>query len=126
MIEMSKPENVDTYIANSSKESQQKLEEIRKLIKTTIPEVEEKIWYGVPFYNYHGEFVGFAAYKNHVSFGFGNDVLQNEDREILEKQGYKTGKGTIQIKYDQEIPITIIKKILKTKARMNKAKEMTK
>ena len=123
---MSKPEDVDSYIASSGREARSKLEEIRKIIKSTIPKAEEIIWYNVPFYKYHGELAGFAAYKNHVSFGFGADVLESKDREMLEKEGYKTGKGTMQIRYDQKVPTTAIKKILKTKAKMNKAKRAIK
>ncbi len=119
-----KREDVDTYIADSSENARSKLEQLRKIIKSTIPRAEEKIWYGVPFYNYHGELAGFAAYKNHVSFGFGAGVLQSKDREILEKNGYKIGKGTMQIKYDQEMPIAEIKKILKAKAKMNELKKL--
>ena len=119
---MLKPKDVDSYIANSDKEARPKLEELRNIIKSTIPKAEEGIWYGVPFYRYHGELAGFAAYKNHVSFGFGTAVLQSKDRKMLEKKGYKTGKGTMQIKFDQKVPITAIKKILKEKAKMNEAK----
>jgi len=122
MNENSKPKDVDSYITNSSREARPKLEELRKIIKSTIPKAEEIIWYGVPFYKYHGELAGFAAYKNHVSFGFGAGVLQSKDRKMLEEKGYKIGKGTMQIKFDQEVPTTAIKQILKAKAKMNEAK----
>ena len=118
---MSKPKDVNSYIANSSTEARPILKEIREIIKSTIPKAEERIWYGVPFYNYYGELAGFAAYKKHISFGFGADVLQSKDREMLEKEGYKTGKGTMQIKYDQKVPTIAIKKILKAKAKINEA-----
>src|SRR5262245_14852521 len=121
---MSKPKDVDSYIANSDKEARPKLEELRKIIKSTIPKAEERIWYGVPFYKYHGELAGFAAYKNHVSFGAA--VLQSKDRKKLEEKGYKTGKGTIQIKFDQKVPTTAIKQILKAKAKINEAKKAIK
>ncbi len=121
---MKKAKDVDSYIADSDKEARPILEELRKIIRSTIPEAEETIWYGVPFYKYQGELAGFAAYKNHVSFGFGAAVLQNKDREKLEKQGYKTGKGTMQIKFDQKVPTTAIKQILKAKAKMNEAKSV--
>lgn len=123
---MSKPEDVDSYIANSGREARPKIKEIRKIIKSTIPKVEEGISWGVPIYKYHGILAGFAVYKNHVSFGFGADVLKSKDREMLEKKGYKLGKGTIQIKFDQKVPTTAIKKILKAKAKMNEAKEAKK
>jgi len=123
---MSKPKDVDSYIANSSREARPILKEIREIIKSTIPKAEERIWYGVPFYNYHGELAGFAAYKKHISFGFGAGVLQSKDRKMLEERGYKIGKGTMQIKFDQKVPTIAIKKILKAKAKMNEAKRAIK
>ncbi|MFX0026395.1 MAG: iron chaperone [Candidatus Hermodarchaeota archaeon] len=123
---MSKPKDIDSYIANSSREARPILKEIREVIKSTIPKAEERIWYGVPFYNYHGELAGFAAYKKHISFGFGAGVLQSKDRKMLEEKGYKIGKGTMQIKFDQKVPTTAIKKILKVKAKMNEAKRAIK
>jgi len=87
----------------------------------TIPNVEEKINWGFPFYKYHGTYAHFAAYKHHVAFGFGSDLL-NKDREILEKNGYATGQKRIQIKFNQKVPTTAIKQILKAQAKMNEAK----
>ena len=113
--------NVDEYIANAPKEAQSKLRETRAAIKSAAPKAEEGISWGVPFYKYHGVLAGFASFKNHVSFGFAA-VLQSKDREMLEKKGYITGKKTIQIKFDQKVPTTAIKQILKAKAKMNEAK----
>ena len=39
----------------------------------------------------------------------------------LEKNGYKTGKKTIQIRFDQEVPATAIEQILKGIAQTNEA-----
>jgi uncharacterized protein len=85
--------------------------ELRKIIKSTIPDVEEGRSWSEPFYKYHGVLAGFAAFKNHVSFGFAT-VLQIEDRKMLEEKGYKTGKKTIQIRFDQKVPTTMIQQIL--------------
>jgi uncharacterized protein YdhG (YjbR/CyaY superfamily) len=117
--------NVDEYIANAPKEAQSKLREIRVVIKSARPKAEEGISWGVPFYKHHGVLAGFAAYKNHVSFGL-CAVLQSKDREMLEKKGYITGKKTIQIKFDQKVPTTAIKQIIKTQAKMNEAKRAIK
>jgi uncharacterized protein len=118
---VAKPKDVDSYIANSASEARPILEELRKIIKSTVPEVEEGISWGVPFYRYQGALAGFAAYKNHVSFGVGVDVLQGNDRETLEKNGYKTGKKTIQIRFGQEVPATAIEQILRAIAQTNEA-----
>ena len=124
-MKMYEAKDVDSYIANSGREARPKLKEIREIIKSAIPKVEEGISWGVPFYKYHGVLAGFATFKNHVSFGF-CVVLQSKDREMLEKKGYITGKKTIQIRFDQKVPTTAIKQILKAKAKMNEAKRMIK
>jgi len=126
MDEKSKPKDVDSYIANSDGKARQILEEIRRIIRSTVPEAEEGISWNVPIYRFHGILGGFAVYKNHVSFGFGADVLQIEDREMLEERGFKIGKGTMQIRFDQEVPATVIEKILRAKAEMNEAKSAEK
>ena len=118
---VAKLKDVASYIANSASEARPILEELRKIIKSTVPDVEEGISWGVPFYRYHGALAGFAAYKNHVSFGVGADVLQGNDRETLEKNGYKTGKKTIQIRFDQEVPATAIEQIVRAIAQTNEA-----
>ena len=117
--------DVDSYIASVGKEARPKLKEIRQIIKSAIPKVEEGISWGVPFYKYHGVLAGFAAFKNHVSFGFAA-ALPSEDRKILEKQGYTTGAKTIQIKFDQKAPAAAIKQIIKAKAKANEAKRAIK
>ena len=120
-MKISKPKDVDTYIANSAREALPILKEILEIIKSTIPKVEEGISWGVPFYKYHGALAGFATYKNHVSFGLATGVIESKDRVMLEKKGYITGTKTIQIKFDQKVPTAAIKQILK--AKMNEAKK---
>lgn len=117
-----KARNVDEYIANAPKDSQAKLREIRAVIKSAVPKAIEGISWGVPFYKYHGVLAGFAPFKNHVSFGLAF-VIDNNDRKILEEKGYVTGKKTVQIKFDQKVPVTEIKQIIKTKAKMNEVKK---
>lgn len=117
-------ENVDKYIANAPVEAQSKLNEIRELIKSTIPMAEESISWGVPFYKYYGLLAGFSTFKNHISFGLAF-VLGSKDHKRLEEKGYVTGKKIIQIKFDQKMPTAEIKQILKTKAKLNELRGLT-
>jgi uncharacterized protein len=125
-MKMYKAKDVDAYIANSAVEARPILKEIREIIKSTVPRAEEKISWGVPFYRYHGALVGFATFKSHVSFGLGLAGLQSKDRKMLEKEGYKTGEKIIQIRFDQKVPATAIRRILKAQAKMNEAKRAVK
>lgn len=117
---MSKPTDVDSYIANARPEARPILKELRKIIRTTIPEAEEGISYNVPFYTFQDTHVGFSAATNHATFGIGADTMQREDRKILEEKGYKPGKETIQIRYNQAVPTPEISKLLEKKAEQAK------
>ena len=117
-----KARDVDAYIAGANPDARPHLEAIRTIITSTVPGVEESISYGVPFYKCHGQLAGFAVYKNHVSFGVSAGVLQSSDREALEEKGYKTGVRTVQIRFDQKVPTTTIKHVLKAQVRINRAK----
>lgn len=120
-----KAKNVDDYIANSPKEGQAKLTEIRKVIKTAVPDAEEEISWGVPFYKYYGLLAGYSVFRDHISLGF-NDYLDSEVRKSLEEKGYVTGKKTIQIKFDQKVPAGTISQMLKSKAKSNEVKKAIK
>lgn len=119
-MEDQKPKDVDTYIANATEASRPIMKELREIIKSTVPEAEEEIGWNVPIYKYHGILAGFDTAKNHVSFGV--DTIGAQERETLEKEGYKTGNTTIQIKFDQEVPVAVIKQLLKKQAKLNKSK----
>lgn len=114
-------QNVDDYIADSAVESRSTMETLRRLIKSTIPEVQESIKWGVPFYEHHGLLAGFSVFKKHITFGLAF-VFDDNIRQQLEQDGYTTGKKTVQIKFDQKIPSKIIKHILISKAKSNESK----
>jgi uncharacterized protein YdhG (YjbR/CyaY superfamily) len=116
-------ENVDQYIAGAPKEARPVLNELRSIIKSTIPEAQESISWGVPFYRHQGDLAGFAVYKNHVSFG-GASALQKKDQERLEKEGYKTGNKVVQIKFEQKLPTTAITTILQNQEKLNTGKKI--
>ena len=120
---MKKSKTVREYIANSSPEGVKIMNKLRAIIKSTVPEVEERIAWNVPNYTYHGVLCGFAAYTKHISFGVGSSGLSAAERDELKKQGYKTGKATIQIKFEQSVPEKLIKKVILSSAKNNKSKD---
>ncbi len=121
-----KPKDVDDYISNAPSEARPHLEELRKIMKSTIPDIQEGISWNVPFYKYEGQVGGFDAFKNHASFGPWCDEIDPEVRNALEEKGYTVLKRTIQIRYDQKVPATEIKKILKEIAKNNEVKKAAK
>ena len=116
---MGTPGDVDAYIAAAPAGAQPILAELRRIVVTAVPAAEEKIAWGVPFYRHHGALAGFAAYSRHVSFGPGGIDLPAAERELLESQGYKTGKKSVQIGFEQQVPAEAIARIVRAQAERN-------
>lgn len=117
-------DNVDDYIEAAPQEARSHLAEIRAAVKSAVPEVEEGIKWGKPYYQHPaGMLSGYDAYKHHIGFEVWADKLPDDDRNKLEEKGYKTTKRTFHIRYDQEVPATIIKRMVKAQAKLNKDKD---
>lgn len=114
---MTKAKSIDEYIQTAPEESQKVMEELKALIETLVPEAEGGISWNVPIYKYNGILAGFDTAKQHVSFGI--DSLKEEVRKVLKEKGYKTGKSTIQIKFDQKVPVAEIKQLIKEQLIIN-------
>lgn len=112
-----KTDPVDAYILLFPPEAQTIMLKLRALIRECAPDAREGIAYNVPFYYYHGPFVGFSAFTNHVSLGIGSNVLLEEERAALERLGYKLGSSTLQISFGQSVPADILRAVLRRKAR---------
>ncbi|OWW23358.1 hypothetical protein B4Q04_21185 [Zobellia sp. OII3] len=113
----SKPKTVDEFIDLSPKEAHEVMIKLKKLIEVTEPKAEGGISWNVPIYKYNGILAGFSLAKKHVSFGI--DSLTDEVRKTLEGKGYKTGKKTIQIKFNQDIPSEELISLVKEQAKLN-------
>ena len=120
-MKASKAKTVDEFIAESPVEAQPHLERIRAIIKAAVPDVEETMGYGKPYYKYHGWMTGVTLYTKHLGLEIW-DGLSDTDREELESIGYKTGSKNFQIKYDQQIPTELLTKLVRAQAARNKAK----
>lgn len=115
--------DIDSYIAEQAADVQERLEQIRQVVKTSAPKAEEVISYGMPAFKYHGMLVYFAAFKNHIGFyalPSGNEAFQKE------LSVYKQGKGSIQFPLDKPMPFALIKKIVKFRVKENLEKEAIK
>lgn len=109
-------ENVEDYIADFPDEVKNRLLQIRNLIKSTVPEVEEYISYGMPAYNFHGILIYFSAFKNHI----GLYSVPNLHPAFLEKfASYKTGSESVQFPHNKPLPFDFIKEILEFRVSEN-------
>jgi uncharacterized protein YdhG (YjbR/CyaY superfamily) len=107
---------VDEYIALAPKEVQRKLKELRATIKTAAPHAQESISYGMPYYAYKGRLVYFRLSKKHIGLYVPSPVVEEHKSEL---KGYETAKATVRFPLDKRLPKTLIKKLVKSRARKN-------
>ena len=110
---------VDAYIAAAPKTVQPMLRELRQAIRSAAPKAEEKISYRMPFYAYHGRLIYFAAHKNHV--GMYPIIGREKDLYAKELKPYLVDKATLQFPIGSRLPISLVKKIVKARAKANEA-----
>src|SRR5262245_55915369 len=78
---------VTAYIAKSAPFARPIFERLRRLFHEACPEIEEKLKWNCPSFEYKGMVGGFAGFKRHANFGFWRqDVLPDP-------QGIFTGSG---------------------------------
>jgi uncharacterized protein YdhG (YjbR/CyaY superfamily) len=113
------PITVDDYIAMFDAGVQVRLNKLRKIIKHSAPDATETISYKMPTFKLHGKYlVYFAAFKNHIGFyPFPTGVAEFKE----ETKDFVTFKGTIQFPYDKQLPVELIRKIVKFRAAENLA-----
>lgn len=108
---MKKYSSTEEYIKNFPPEVAEKLNHIRQTIKEEVPpETTEKIAYGIPTFYLKQNLVHFAAFKDHISFFPTSSGVARFKKELSR---YKLSKGTIQISLEEDLPIELIKKIVK-------------
>ncbi|SDG16523.1 Uncharacterized conserved protein YdhG, YjbR/CyaY-like superfamily, DUF1801 family [Methanolobus vulcani] len=111
--------NVDEYIAMFPENIQDKLKELRELIREIAPETEEIISYKMPTFRLNGILLHFAAYKNHIGFyPTPSGIAEFKD----ELSSYKHAKGSVQFPIDEPLPINLIRKMVAFRVKENNAK----
>jgi uncharacterized protein YdhG (YjbR/CyaY superfamily) len=112
-------QTVDEYIQTFPKPVQKKLESIRQLVRELAPEAQEKISYQMPTFFLNGNLVYFAAFKNHIGFYPTPNGISSFQKELSK---YKHAKGSVQFPMDEELPLELIKRIVKYRLEKNRKK----
>ncbi|WP_136667111.1 iron chaperone [Flavobacterium sp. H122] len=108
LMETKRFTTVDEYINHFPENCKVKLQEIRKIIGSILPEATEIISYQIPAYKINGFVIYFAGFAKHIS-------LYPAPREIQgfeELNQFKGGKGTVQFPLDKDLPLELITKIV--------------
>jgi hypothetical protein len=103
-----KDPRIDAYIERSADFAKPILTHLRKLIHKASPKVSETVKWSMPAFEYKGLICGFAAFKQHCTFGFWKESLLTKDAFAAEKTAMGSF-GRISSKKDLPADDVIIK-----------------
>ncbi|NII81597.1 MULTISPECIES: YdeI/OmpD-associated family protein [unclassified Pedobacter] len=82
---------VDQYIINSAEFAIPILDHLRNLVHKADARIEEKIKWGMPFFDYKGTVCHMASFKHHCAFGFWKGSLMNDEYGIFKERSEAMG-----------------------------------
>ena len=111
---------VRKYVAKLPTATRKRFKELADTIRKTVPGSVEGISYGIPSIRLNGRIVvWYAGWAKHLSVY----PLTAEDRQFAAERGFKTSKGTVQFRLDQPLPVSLVKRLVKSRLRALKAKK---
>jgi uncharacterized protein YdhG (YjbR/CyaY superfamily) len=111
--------SIDDHISPFPPGVRRKLQKLRSIIREEAPGAREKISYGIPTFDLNGNLVHFAGYANHIGFYPTSSGIAKFRKELAK---YKTSIGTVQFPLDGDLPIALIRKIVRFRVEENMSK----
>ena len=118
---MEKPKSVAAYLKSLPPDQRAAVQRLRETIGAAAPEAEEGITYSMPGFLLDGRgLVAYAGFNDHYSFfPMGSEAIEVHRKELGSRV---TGKGTIRFEYDEPLPTTLVKKVVRTRLAQATAK----
>lgn len=115
---MKKAKDVPEYIKNAPAKYKKHLTRLRAIIKKLAPTAKEQISYGMPFYEYYGRLVYFAAMRGYIGLYIPPPIIANHVKEL---KPYITTKSAIHLPL-KKLPTALIAKLVKARMRHNQTR----
>ena len=99
MSERPKFASIDDYLATVSPDVRPILEEIRQIVRRTVPAAQETISYQMPAFKLDHVFIYFAAFKNHIGIFppvRGDDKLMAAIAEAVNNRSQSARTSTLE------------------------------
>ena len=107
--------SVDQYIASWPEDVQTILERVRSTIRKAVPQAEESISYKIPAYKLRGDpLLYFAAWKQHFSIYPATATVMAAFKDDIAPY---VVKSTLRIPLAQPVPVQLIARIAKFRAK---------
>lgn len=104
------PETIEEWILQQELSLQGYFQKLHQTIIDAIPDIKPRIARSMPTYSEKEIIVQFAACKKHTSLYVGEEAIEYFSNDLSE---YECKKSAIYLKYNQPLPETLIKEIVK-------------
>ena len=105
-----RPTTIAEYIAAAPRAGQAPLRRLHAILKEVAPEAEGVIKWGTPFFVEPRFLFGFSGYKEHLNFAPTAGTMKAFRKELAKHQ---TTKYFLQVRYDEDLPEALIRKMAK-------------
>ncbi len=113
---MNRSDSIDDYLAGQPLAVRQVLERVRAAIQKAVPRAEEAISYGMPAFRLDGRvLVYFAGWKQH--WGLYPASPAAVEAFAAELGAYELSKGTVRFPLTRPVPVGLIQRIAKFRAK---------
>ena len=107
--------SIDEYLAPFPEPTRRILDEIRSLVHEIMPEIAERISYGMPTFSLEGRYLVYVAgWKKHISIYPSTPGVEATLGPKLDP--YRSGKGTLQFPVNKPMPMDLIRRIIEVRA----------
>ena len=103
-----KPKTIDEYIAAQDEAVRPKLNEVRAILRSALPDAQERISWSMLTLWKGRSLIHFAAAKKHVGLYPGGEATAVFAEKL---KGFDVSKGTVRLPYDRELPAELITQI---------------
>jgi uncharacterized protein YdhG (YjbR/CyaY superfamily) len=112
--------SVKEYLSSLPVSARKKATQFRNTVKKLLPNAEEMISYNTPAFKLNGKgLIWYAVWKEHLSV---YPLSAKMESEIKGLSKYKAAKSTIKFDANKPLPLGLINKIIKFKAKENSEK----
>ena len=116
-----RPSTISEYIAAAPPESRKHLRELRSILRKVAARATETIKWGYPVFEEKRILFAFGAFRTHLNFMPTPSAMKPFAQELAR---FKTGKGSIQLPYDQPLPKALIRRIAAFRVRELREKDV--
>ena len=116
---MSKDKRIDDYIAGFPPKTRAALRKVRAALRKAAPKAEETISYRIPALRGNGVLVYFAGFKNHVGMF---PPVRDDARLVAALARYRGPKGNLRFPLTEPMPLALITRIGKLRAKQDREK----